>query len=377
MNCRLCDRSLLAAPLLTLEGMPSAAQYFPLPDEFSTDEGTILCIRECTACGLVQLDNDPVPYFREVITAATLSDSLRASRRGKMDDLVSRFDLAGKTGLEVGSGRGEMLDILEEAGLVAVGLEGSAASVKHGRGQGRNMIEGYIGDDGVLDKAQYDMFICLNYLEHVPYPGRVLQIVREALNDSGIGYLTVPNLDYLLDTACLYEFVADHLSYFTEDTLCRALELNGFDVLESGLINNKNDVEILCQKRKRLSIGDTRMEVDALCKDLRLFVNRFTQSGRKVAVWGAGHRTLALLALSGVKRLEYIVDSAPFKQGRFSPVTHFEIVGPDRLQHNPVDALMIMLPGVYASEVVTTVKGMNLNMELAVLRDNQLSMFKS
>ena len=119
------------------------------------------------------------------------------------------------------------------------------------------------------------------------------------------------------------------------------------------------------------------MEVDALCKDLRLFVNRFTQSGRKVAVWGAGHRTLALLALSGVKRLEYIVDSAPFKQGRFSPVTHFEIVGPDRLQHNPVDALMIMLPGVYASEVVTTVKGMNLNMELAVLRDNQLSMFKS
>jgi hypothetical protein len=235
------------------------------------------------------------------------------------------------------------------------------------------MIEGYIGDDSVLDTAEYDMFICLNYLEHVPHPGRVLEIIHGALKDDGIGYLTVPNLDYLIDTACLYEFVADHLSYFTRSTLSRALELNGFDVLECELINNKNDIEILCKKRKHLSIGEAKKEVDALCEDLRSFVNRVIQSGQKVAVWGAGHRTLALLALSGVEHIEYIVDSAQFKQGRFSPVTHFEIVGPDALQDNSVDALLIMLPGAYSSEVIATVQRMNLTMEVAVLRDNQLS----
>jgi hypothetical protein len=238
------------------------------------------------------------------------------------------------------------------------------------------MIEGYIGDDGILDKAEYDMFICLNYLEHVPRPGRVLEIIHGTMKDDGIGYLTVPNLDYLIDTACLYEFVADHLSYFTKSTLSRALELNGFDVLECGLINNENDVEILCKKRKQLSIGDAKKEVEILCEDLRLFVNRFIESGRKVAVWGAGHRTLALLALSGVEYIEYIADSAQFKQGRFSPVTHFEIVAPETLQHNAVDALLIMLPGAYSSEVIATVQRMNLKMEVAVLRDNQLSMLK-
>ncbi len=376
MRCRLCESSLFATPLLSLSGMPSAAQYFPLPNEFPDDEGITLSVRECAACGLVQLDNEPVPYFREVITAATLSGLLRVSRREKMGELVSRFNLEGKSALEVGSGRGEMLDILDEVGVRAVGIEGSATSVKKGRAQGRKMIEGYIGDDGILDKAEYDMFICLNYLEHVPHPGRVLEIIHGTMKDDGIGYLTVPNLDYLIDTACLYEFVADHLSYFTKSTLSRALELNGFDVLECGLINNENDVEILCKKRKQLSIGDAKKEVEILCEDLRLFVNRFIESGRKVAVWGAGHRTLALLALSGVEYIEYIADSAQFKQGRFSPVTHFEIVAPETLQHNGVDALLIMLPGAYSSEVIATVQRMNLKMEVAVLRDNQLSMLK-
>ena len=376
MSCRLCEGSLFDAPVLTLAGMPSAAQYFPLPTAFPNDKGITLGIRQCGVCGLVQLDNDPVTYFREVITAATLSGPLRVSRKEKMTELVSRFNLEGKSALEVGSGRGEMLDILDEVGVRAVGIEGSAASVKKGRAQGRKMIEGYIGDDGVLDKAEYDMFICLNYLEHVPHPGRVLEIIHGTMKDDGIGYLTVPNLDYLIDTACLYEFVVDHLSYFTKSTLSRALELNGFDVLECGLINNENDVEILCKKRKQLSIGDAKKEVEILCEDLRSFVKRVIESGRKVAVWGAGHRTLALLALSGVKHIEYIIDSAQFKQGCFSPVTHFEIVAPDTLQHNAVDALLIMLPGAYSSEVIATVQRMNLEMEVAILRDNQLSTLK-
>ena len=71
-NCRLCAGELFASPLIRLDDMPKAAQHFPEKSEFSTDRGITLPVRQCVACGLVQLDREPVDYFRDVITAATL-----------------------------------------------------------------------------------------------------------------------------------------------------------------------------------------------------------------------------------------------------------------------------------------------------------------
>jgi SAM-dependent methyltransferase len=372
VKCRLCNGELFKDPVLTLEGMPKAAQYFPDPAEFSKDQGVQLTIVECRWCGLVQLNSDPVPYHREVITAATLSGALREARKAKMCRLRREFDLVGKTVLEVGSGKGEMLDVLTEVGMNPIGIEFSEKAVSWGRECGRDIIRGYIGDEGVLGDRIFDAFICLNYLEHAPDPGKILRVLWKNISPNGVGYLTVPNLDYLLGSACLYEFVADHLSYFTKATISNALESNGFEVLECDLINNENDIAILCKKKERVSIGDARDSVDGLCRELKTCVEKEKSLGRTVAVWGAGHRTLALLALSRVECIDYIVDSAPFKQGLYAPVTHIPIAAPARLQESPVDLLLIMLPGIYSSEVVSIVKKMGLTTEIMTLDNNRL-----
>ncbi|HNX91851.1 MAG TPA: hypothetical protein PKG81_08390 [Candidatus Omnitrophota bacterium] len=43
-KCRLCGCALFDKPVLELSGMPSAAQYFPLENEFATDKGIQLNI---------------------------------------------------------------------------------------------------------------------------------------------------------------------------------------------------------------------------------------------------------------------------------------------------------------------------------------------
>jgi len=375
-KCRLCNGKLFPNPLLRLNGMPMAAQYFPKESEFRRDKGIVLNIYQCSICGLVQLNVKPVDYFKEVITAASFSEKTRLSRLNQMKEFVVRFGLNGKNILEVGSGRGDMLDVLGEAGLRAIGIEASAESVKFGQFVGRKMIKGYLGDMDKIPGYPFEAFISLNYLEHLPNPSGIIRHIYNNITKNAVGFVTVPNLEYLLKTKCFYEFVADHLSYFTKKTLTFAFESNGFEVLECNTINEDNDIAAIVKKKESLNISGNFNEVEALIKDLQKIIADYKSKNKKVAVWGAGHRTLALLALSGLRDIAYIVDSAKFKQGRFTPVLHLKIVPPETLKEDRVDLAMVMVPGLYPGEVLKSLSNMNLDIDVAVLRDNKIEFIK-
>lgn len=370
--CHLCGSVLFANPILQLNGMPKAAQYYPEKSEFKKDTGITLTIEQCAKCGLVQHRMKPVDYFREVITAASLSEKARLSRLGQMKDLAERFGLTGKKIIDIGAGEGAMLDVLEEAGMRVTGIEASRQSVEKGKALGRNIIQQCIGDDGAIEGGPFDAFICLNYLEHLPEPGRIIETISNNMVANAVGFVTVPNLDYLLNTKCLYEFIPDHISYFTKSTLTYAFEANGFDVLECQIINEGNDIAVTVKKRESLDLSGHYDCVNALIEDLQHIVTAYKAKGQRVAVWGAGHRTLTLLALSKVEDIAYVVDSAKFKQGKFTPVTHFNIVSPSHLQEDRVDLVIVMVPGLYPGEVLKTLEQMNTGAEVAVLRDNKI-----
>ena len=76
--------------------------------------------------------------------------------------------------------------------------------------------------------------------------------------------------------------------------------------------------------------------------------------------------------MSKIKDIEYIVDSAKFKQGRYSPVMNTKIVSPETLLNTKIDLLIIMVPGIYPDEVIKSVKRMNIDIELAKLKDNKI-----
>lgn len=372
-NCHLCNKKLFPNPVLKLDGIPKAAQYYPKQDEFAGDVGITLTIQQCSSCGLIQHTMKPVDYFREVITAASLSEKSRLSRLNQMKDFADRFGLAGKKVLDIGTGKGEMVDVLQEAGMVGIGLEASPVSVEIGKSAARKIFQGYIGDaDLSIERNPFEAFISLNYLEHLPQPGCVIQNIYKNMADGAVGFVTVPNFEYLLKTKSLYEFVPDHISYFTKKTLTYAFEANGFEVLDCFVINEDNDIAVIAKKRKPLNLSADYQYVDSLIKNFQKIVADCKSKNKKVATWGAGHRTLALLALSKIRDIEYVIDSAKFKQGKFTPVSHFPIVAPEHLKENKVDLVIIMVPGLYPGEVIKTLERMNIGAQVAVLRDNKI-----
>jgi hypothetical protein len=79
-RCMVCGEP-LGEPQLHLENAPSCAQDLPGPKELGVDRGMDLDLYSCPVCGLIQLGCEPVSYYRDVIRAGGLSDTMRRVRR--------------------------------------------------------------------------------------------------------------------------------------------------------------------------------------------------------------------------------------------------------------------------------------------------------
>ena len=162
--CRLCSSKVKKNLILHLSGMPIAAQHFLDENEINKKDKTIdLEILQCEKCGLVQLDIEPVSYFKSTITATSISGATKKLRLDQMQKLSNKFNLKNKKIIEIGCGTGVMLDIIKEAGMDAYGLEYSDLSVNEGLREGRKIIKGYLTEIGSINEYKFDAFICYNF----------------------------------------------------------------------------------------------------------------------------------------------------------------------------------------------------------------------
>jgi len=151
------------------------------------------------------------------------------------------------------------------------------------------------------------------------------------------------------------------------------LQLNGFDVLEHQEIRDEYVISVVVKKRSRLNIAHFYEYQAKITKELTGYLDRFEAKG--TAIWGAGHQALAVIALTGIsERVRYVVDSAPFKQGKFTPATHIPIVAPDTLDSEPVNAVIIMAAS-YSDEVAKIIRDrFDKTLQVAILREYGLEM---
>lgn len=373
-SCRVCGRDLFKSPLLCYQNMPKAAQNLPDAEALPTDSGVDLTVCQCSGCGLVQLDNEPVSYFREVIRAAAFSPVLKDAKTKQLAELIARYSLEGKKIIEIGCGRGEFLALLRPLGVEAYGLEYSESSVADCRKQGLQVARGYLDRvDAVLDNGPFDAFLLLMFLEHMPDPNAALAALYHNLRDGAVGLVEVPNFDMVLRNRLFSEFIGDHLFYFTRDTLRTTLHLNGFEIIECDESRSDYVISAVVRKRSPLDISDFHTYQARIAAELNAYLTRF--GSQKVAIWGAGHQALALIAMTQIAgRLKYVVDGAPFKQGKYTPATHLPIVAPEVLRKDPVDAV-IVIAGSYSDEVAGILRDkFDPRIEVSILRESGLQM---
>jgi len=368
-KCRVCNHKFFEEPLLHYENMPKAAQFLPDAESLESDKGVDLEVCQCSGCGLVQLSNDPVPYYKEVIRAAAISEEMTDFRSKQFESFVQKYSLKGGKIIEIGCGRGEYLSIIQQSSVEAYGLEYSAESVTQCIKNGLKVSKGFIQCSADrLNDAPFDAFFILNFLEHLPDPNSTLRGIYNNLTDDAVGLVEVPNFDMILRKKLFSEFIGDHLFYFTRETLNTTLRLNGFEIIECNEEWYDYIISAVVKKRKKLDISHFYKHQAQLENEIEEYIRRFKD--KKVAIWGAGHQAFAIISLINLAdKIKYVVDSATFKQGKYTPATHIPIVSPEALVQDPVDAVIVMAAS-YSDEVAGIIrKKFDRKINIAILRD--------
>jgi SAM-dependent methyltransferase len=134
--------------------------------------------------------------------------------------------------LEIGPGAGFFLKAAEMAGWEAHGLELSTAAAAYARDTLGLDVREIAAEHSPFPAGYFDAVAMFEVVEHLRDPLLVLRAARRALREGGILLLSTPNLDalsrWMLGKQWAVLSPAEHLYYFTETTLARALEIAGF-----------------------------------------------------------------------------------------------------------------------------------------------------
>ena len=241
---------------------------------------------------------------------------------------------------------------------------------------GLKVSPGFIeSGDYKLNRSPFDAFFILNFLEHLPDPNSVLQGIYHNLTQGGIGLIEVPNFDMILQKKLFSEFIGDHLFYFTRETLNSTLGLNGFEIVDCKVEWYDYIISTVVKKKLKANLSDFHNCQVKLKNEIEGHLSLFKD--KKIAIWGASHQALAIISLLNLAgKITYVIDSATFKQGKFTPATHIPIVAPEKLYSDPVDAVIVMAAG-YSDEVARIIRQkFDKNINISILRDFGLEIIK-
>ena len=224
------------APSCPVCGAPATAALFERHGQ---------AVRGCAGCGLRFLHPQPGDDVLAAIYTSgyflgggdaegrARTAALKAATAGVYLDRLR--DFRGREGgrlLEVGCGDGWLLAVAQARGYEVLGAEISA----HAAAEANRRLGGPRVAVGPLERmalpGDQDVVVCADVVEHVRDPAPFLRRLKDALRPGGVLFLVTPSLDSLsarLLRRHWMEYKVEHLFYFSERALVRALSAAGFD----------------------------------------------------------------------------------------------------------------------------------------------------
>ncbi len=299
-------------------------------------------------------------------------------------DLVARHDLRGKHIIEIGSGKGDFLEMLCELGdNHGIGFDPSYVPGETARGATKQIefVQDFYSER--YTDRQADFICCRHTLEHIPDPVAFMQMVRRTVGQQKTAiFFEVPNGLYTLQDMAIWDIIYEHCSYFTQYSLAYLLESCGFEVTDVRTTFGGQYLCVEAQPKDDFAIVSAKEwnQPSEVAGDVREFSGRYqaktaqdqamlraiADDERRAVIWGSGSKGITFLnMLPEAETIHYAVDINPRKQGMYITGTGQRIVAPEFLGDYTPDAVIVMNP-LYTKEIRATLEGMGLNADLHI-----------
>jgi SAM-dependent methyltransferase len=340
----------------------------------------------CHSCGFIfnRLFDTSIDYFTlgyedQQGFSATFMNYLKKIS----ENLIEKYDLKGKTLLEIGCGKGDFINLLTELS------EGKGIGIDPAYQEGRQnnpdltfYKEFYNLEHG---KLPADFICCRHTLEHIHGTQAFLQLIRDSLDGQTrkIIFFEIPQITRILDVQAFWDIYYEHCSYFSAGSLARLFRSTGYEILDLRL--DYNDQYLLIEARPALtpstktfpveeSIEEQKARVETFKVKIREQLNDWRKKltalkadGKKTVVWGGGSKSVGFLTnFADLELIEYVVDINPHMENNYIPGIGKKYVQPRFLKEYKPEAVIIM-NGIYKDEITKTLHEMDVFPEIYAL----------
>jgi len=297
--------------------------------------------------------------------------SYRGSMSATMRNHFSKFSKASKVALpmspkvlEIGSNDGVFIKNWDTKTSFAVEPCGNFAKETNDLGYKtyNDFWTKDLANKILVEQGDMDLVFSANCMCHIPDLDEAFSAVESILGLNGVFVFEDPSLAEMVNVNSYDQIYDEHPHIFSITALSKILERNGLTIVKventnvhggsnrvwakkSNFANphksvqNNLDLESLLQLN---SLHTMKRFTERVCQskvDLSRFLTRCADLGKKVISYGATSKSTTIFNYCniGTDLIQYITDTTPEKQNKYSPGMHIPIISPEQGFNNSVD----------------------------------------
>jgi methylation protein EvaC len=343
---------------MTFGKMP-IANGFLSKEEFAGEYFFELAPALCAKCKMVQIIEQPAPdrMFHDHYPFFTSSSHFMSLHFKKFAEQILQDNLSQSSDpfvVELGCNDGVLLQNFSNRNIRHLGVEPSANVAAEANKKGVKIVTDFFNEtlakQIVSDHGQADAIMAANVMCHIPDLASVAQGVGGLLKSNGVFVFEDPYLGDIVEKTSYDQIYDEHVFLFCGLSVSNAFSPYGLrliDVIPQSTHGGsmryvlapansrpvKPSVEILLERERQLGLDRPetfetfRENCEKSRRDLLAVLNDLHQKGRRVVGYGATSKSTTVINYCGItpEHIEFISDTTPDKQGKFTPGGHIPV----------------------------------------------------
>jgi methylation protein EvaC len=355
VKCLICEHPY--EPFITFGKMP-IANGFLTPDQFKNEFFFELKVGFCPNCSMVQLAElvDREKMFHENYAFFSSTSERMAKHFQEFAETVQQNYLksADPFVVEIGSNDGIMLQHFAKKNIRHLGIEPSANVAEVARQKGINCISEFFDETVarkiVAEYGQADAYVAANVMCHIPYMHSIVAGIKLLMKPQGVVMFEDPYLGDIIEKTSYDQIYDEHAFYFSVSSVSYLFEQHGMEVFDvapqkthggsmryiighkgahpiSDRVKKQREKETKLGLEKKETYDQFRKNVEKSRDELMKVLTKLKKEGKRVVGYGATSKSTTVTNYCGISPdlVEFISDTTPIKQGKFSPGAHIPV----------------------------------------------------
>lgn len=353
-KCLVCGNEV--EKVISFGDMP-IANGFLTEDMFAKEKYYPLEVGFCPVCSMVQLTkqvdkedmfNENYAYFAS--TSRRMCEHFKDFAYWVMKTYLSDDPFV----VEIGSNDGIMLQNYAKEKIKHVGVEPSENVAQVARNKGINTLSCFFDKENAEKiKEEYgeaDVIAGTNVMCHLPYIHSVFDGVTSLLKPQGVLIFEDPYVGDIVRRTSYDQIYDEHAFYFSVSSVSYLAQMHGLEVIDAlpqnvhggsmryvlarkGAREVSERVKEIVRKEteqglKEFSIYQKFAEnVQRNRDDLLALLKKIKAEGKRIVGYGATSKSTTVLNYCGIgpEYIEFISDTTPIKQGKYTPGMHIPV----------------------------------------------------